>query len=208
MQKIMLWIFVILAAALPLAAQAREESGLIRTANGYLVVWNEPGNYYTIEIRGRDIKPIPDHQLWFTIDGKFFQIVTPSTSEFVKAAAGAKIDDRQVLTAHRDWESDYISQTLRAKFKVDSTWQKLANGTDALAWSFDMPKVAEKQTAKRQLYLAVVKGDHVLALNTVVETDGEENALWQLLTDTMNRLKPSDKPLSLEKASEMVKKGN
>ena len=77
----------------------------------------------------------------------------------------------------------------------------------ALSWNYDMPLIDAKQTARRQLYLSVVKGDRVLALNTVVEKDGEEKALQQLLIDTMTTLKPSDKPLSLKKASEEITKG-
>jgi 5S rRNA maturation endonuclease (ribonuclease M5) len=39
----------------------------------------------------------------------------------------------------------------------------------------------------------------------VVEGNDDEKSLQKLLLDTMNTLKPSDKPLSLDKASEMVK---
>jgi hypothetical protein len=35
---------------------------------------------------------------------------------------------------------------------------------------------------------------------------GDETKLWQLLTDTLNTLKPSDKPLSLKAASEQEKR--
>lgn len=191
------------------SAQDREQSGVIKTADGVLVVSNEPGNYYTIEIKGKDIRPIPERPFWFQVDGKFFQIVTAEKKTILAELGRKATDDRGMLAAHRDWESDYLSKTMNTKLKIDSSWQTLANGMEALAWSYEMPHFDDRQTAKKQLYLFVSKkGDYVLGLNSVVEKDNEEKAIQQLLTDTMNTLKPSDKPLSLKKASEQVKKQN
>ena len=58
------------------------------------------------------------------------------------------------------------------------------------------------------MYLAVVKRDHVLLLNTAVTENDDEKTLRQFLLDTMNTLKSSDKPLSLENAREQIMKGN
>jgi hypothetical protein len=189
-------------------AQTAEQSGLIKTAGGFLVVSNEPGNYYTIEVNGKNVEADRDHPMWFKVNGKFFQVVTARKKDFLKDAGDKTLDDRAVLAAHQQWESDYIGDTLGAKLKVGSQYLKLASGMEAVAWSFDMPLVDARQTAKRQLYLAVVKRDHVLVLNTVVEANDDEKSLQKLLIDTMNTLKPSDKPLPLEKAREQVLKGN
>lgn len=197
---------LLLFSAITSSAQATEQSGFVKTADGVLVVWNEPGNCYTLEIKGKTIKPVQDHALWFTVDGKFFQIVTASKSEFLKDPNEKSLDDKAILSSHQVWESDYIAETLNSKLKVGSELIKLSNGTTAMKWSFDMPHVADKQTAIRQLYLSVVKGDRVLALNTVVEANDDETTLQKLLIDTMTTLKPSDKPLSLEKASEQILK--
>ncbi|MEO6050262.1 MAG: hypothetical protein ABIP78_02885 [Pyrinomonadaceae bacterium] len=200
------FLFVGLFSVVSNFAQGAEQSGMIKTANGILVVWNEPGNYYTIEIKGEKILPVEGHSLWFTVDGKFFQIVTAMKKEISVDLNKKDLDDKAILTAHRDWESDYISKTITAKIKVDSAWLKLSNGMDALAWSYEMPHVAEKQTARIQLYLSVSKRDRVFALNSVVEVENNEKAIRQFLVDTMNTLKPSDKPLSLEKVREQILK--
>ena len=188
-------------------AQPQENSGLIKTADGVLVVSNEPGSFYTLEIKGKSIKPIPDRPFWFTVDGKFLQVVNAEKAQFLKDAADKRLDDKAILSAHRKWESDYISETLGAKLNINSEWLKLSNGMTAIAWNYDMPHVADKQTAKRQLYLIVVKGDRVIGLNTVVEEDGQDKILQQFLIDTMNTFKPRDAPLNLERARELVLKG-
>jgi hypothetical protein len=185
-----------------------EQSGMIKSAKGVLVVWNEPGNYYTIEIQGEEIVPA-SQPLMFQVDGTFFQIQTVPKKAFLKGSNDKPLDDKGILAAHRDWEGDYISKILKTTLRIDSEWLKLPNNMDALAWSYDMPKkMFADQSAKRQLYLAVVKRDHVFLLNGAVTDNDDEKILRQLLLDTMNTLKPSDKPLSLEKAKEQVMKDN
>lgn len=194
--------------AASVSAQTSEDSGMIKTATGVLVISNEPGNYYTMHITGKTINPVPDRPFWFMVDGKFFQIVTALKSDFLKMPADKDLDDKAILMAHQKWESDYIAETIKRKLKLNTSWPKLPGGMIALAWDYDMPQVADEQTALRQLYLAVVKGDRVLAVNTVVEGNDRETDLWALLTNTIVTLKPGDKPLSLKTASEQVRKGN
>lgn len=198
---------ILILSVIAVSAQDGEQSGVIKTANGVLVVWNEPGNIYTMEIKGQSINPIPDHTLWFEVDGKFFQIVTALKSQFLKDSRNKNLDEKAILNEHQTWESDYIAETLGAKLKINSSWVKLLNGMTALSWNYDMPQVDPKQTARKQLYLTVLKGDRVLVVNTIVEKDGEEKGLQQFLVDTMSTLKPNDKPLSLQKASENIKNG-
>jgi hypothetical protein len=190
------------------AAQTSEEpSGLIKTADGILVVSNEPGNLYTMEIRGKTIAPVPDHALWFTVDGNFFQIVTATKAQFLNGQSDKGMSEKALLTAHQKWESDYIAQTLNRKLDVRSEWIKLPNNMTALAWSYEMPQVDSRQTAAMQLYLTVLKGDRVLALNTAVEGKNDPRLQQAFLFSTLSTLKPRDKPLSLKEASEQVTKG-
>ncbi len=184
-----------------------EQSGMIKSAKGILVVWNEPGNYFTIEISGKKILP-GQQQMLFQVDGKFFQILTVDKKAFLKNLNDKTLDDKAILAAHRDWERDYISGVLKRELKIKSEWLKLPGGQDILAWSYDMPKVTDRQTAMRQLYLAVVKRDHVLLLNTALENEAEAKAGKDLLFQTLITLKPSDKPLSLQKAQEQVMNEN
>ena len=100
---------LILASAFAIHGQD-EQSGMVKTANGILVVWNEPGNYYTIEIKGKSITPADQPKL-FRVDGKFFQIQTAEKKDFLKS--GKSSDDKSILAAHRDWERDYISGLLK-----------------------------------------------------------------------------------------------
>jgi hypothetical protein len=202
---------LLLAIALftSVAAQSTERSGLIKTDKGVLVVWNEPGNYYTIEIKGEKITPA-EQPLLFQVDGKFFQIQVVDKKAFLNGKNEKDFDDKAILAMHRDWEGDYASGILKEKLKIDSEWMKLPNGKDALAWSYEMPKAMlhGSTSAKRQFYLSITKGSMVFLLNTALTGGDEDKDLKALLFETMSTLKPSDKPLSLQKAAEMVRKGN
>ena len=189
---------------LAVAAHAQEQSGLIKTDKGVLVVWNEPGNYYTLEIPGQQFEPVQNRPLWFRVDGKFFQITTVEKKRFERPGAA---DDRSVLAAHMAFEAGYISGLLKSKIKPNSAAIKLPNGHEALAWGYDMPKISEQQTARRQLYLTVVKRDHVFLVNSAVEGTADENAIAKFLSDALSTLKSTDKPLPLATAAEMVRKG-
>src|ERR1035437_9482225 len=120
----------------PVSAQTDEEGGMIKTAKGVLVVWNEPGNYYTIEIKGEKILPA-SQPLLFQVDGTFFQIQTVEKKAFLKDPNDNMLDGKAILSAHRDWEGDYISKVIGKTLKIDSEWIKLSNNIDALAWSYD-----------------------------------------------------------------------
>ena len=198
-------LLIVLAAAVGARAQTEEPSGMIKTAKGILVVWNEPGNYYTVEVKGQTIRPA-EQPLLFQVDGFFFQIQTAEKKAFLKDASDKSLDDKAVLAAHRDWERDYISGVIKKDLKVDSVWLKGPGDRDVLAWSYDMPFVQDAQTAKKQLYLAVVKRDHVFLLNSAVTAGDDEKQIRQYLVDTMNTLTSSDKPLNLQKASEQIMK--
>lgn len=210
-RTICIFLCIALVTIANVLAQESEKSGMIKSAKGILVVWNEPGNYYTIEVVGNNIQPAAQPPpIYFQVDGRFLQIQTAWKSDFLKEEKGKSPDDKAVLTAHRDWEADYMSQLLKTKLKFVSEWVKLSDGTDALWWTSDVPeKLRTSETsAKKQLYLSVVKRDQVLLLNSVVtRDDNNEKAIRQFLLDTMKTMKSSDKPLSLKEASEQIKKG-
>jgi hypothetical protein len=51
---------LILFFATALRAQDAEQGGMLKTDEGILIVWNEPNNNYTIEMKGNEIRPVPD----------------------------------------------------------------------------------------------------------------------------------------------------
>ncbi len=180
-------------------------SGAIKTKYGFLLVWNVPKNHYTLEIRGKDVRQISTERIQFRVNGMFLQILTAPTKDFIADAKRQKLDDRVVLEAHRDWEVKFMEGEYKEKLKVESSWQRLRNGKEALVWQINVPESA-RSNVKKQISLTLIKGEYVLMLGGVVTETIEESKSRQLLVDTIETLKTSDKPIDLRKLQEMIRK--
>ena len=166
-----------------------------KTAKGMLVVSNEPGNYFSMEIRGKKIGELPGGPLRFSVDGKYLEIMTHEKAPFVAAANKKDLTELEILEWHRQWYSDQIEKTFGVKLQVESVPLKLYGDKDVLKWSFPMPPEAGYKHLKRQVYISIVKGDRVLMLNSAWTTDVVElKEINQLLWDTMTTLKTSHNP--------------
>ena len=72
-------------------------------------------------------------------------------------------------------------------------------------WHAVVPESA-KSNVKKQVYLSVVNGDYVLMLGGVVTDTIVESATQQLLLNTIETLKTSDKPTDLQKLRDAIRK--
>jgi hypothetical protein len=192
----------------------QQENGInaIKTADGFVLVWNQPDIHFTLGVKGKDVRPLNSTEhVFFNVDGVVFQVQSVAISEFVKDAQKKKLNDMSILLAHRDWEWQFIESTLLGKkLNVQTVPQKLSNAGEGLLWKFEMPampKVANS-SAKEQIYLTVVSGDHVILLNSVVEGAISESAAQKFLLDTISTLKVSSKPINLQDLQESIRKGN
>jgi hydrogenase maturation factor len=177
--------------------QADYGSGAIKSPYGFLHVWNGTNNHYSLEIRGKNVRQIPAPNARFYVDGMFLQIVTAPISEFIKPENRKALDDKAILEAHRDWEHAFMENDYKEKLKLESSWQKLSNGKDALAWQIIVPESAHSNV-KKQLSLTLMKGDFVLMLGGVSTETVSERDSQQLLIDTANTLKTSEEPIDLK----------
>jgi hypothetical protein len=209
-----LGLIVILMSSLLTASAAHQEDAItvIKTDDGVMLVWNLPDLHFTIEIKGTDVRPLNSPEsVFFNVDGKVLQVQSVAVNEFMKDAERTKKDDKSILVAHRDWESQFIeSSLLGKKLTVETVPQKLSNGSEGLLWKFAMPKMPEmtNTTAKAQIYLTVVSGAHVILLNGVVEGETVESAVQNFLLETISTLKVSPKPINLRELQESIRKGN
>lgn len=189
------------------AQQGDYRSGAIKSSNGYLLVWNQPNNYYILEIKGKDVRQTSTERKFFSVDGMFLQIVDAPVKDIIQAANGQKLADKSILEAHRDWETRFLETEYKGKLKTESSWQKLTNGKDALLWQIGVPENA-KSNVRKQVYLSLVQGDYVLMLGGAVTDTIEESATQQLLLSTIETLKTSDKPTDLQKLRDIIRKEN
>jgi len=201
-------ITLVIIATLSTVSRAQNENirGILRTPTGLLVVWNEPGNNFTLDVKGSNFENIPNQDVAFLLDGKFLQVVSASTKDVLAdSKRQQKLDDNEILIAHQTWETKYLKDDAGATPKISSEFIKLSNGKTALLWSYRM---SEKPGAERPVFLTVVKDDHVLELNGKITPTVSQTAARNFLLETIQTLKTSPNPLSQADAQRLARTPN
>ncbi len=176
--------------------QADPVRAAMKTADGALFTWNQPGNNFTLEIIGNDVRPnnnSPD--VYFKADGIEIQIQSAAIAQFI-AGSESRPDEPTVLTRHKNWEAQYVEKTLGKITVTESSEVKLKTGRTALLWKFDLPEKFRNH-GRETIFLSTINGDYVIVLASNVKVGEEEGRVRQFLTDTMATLKVSDKPFAL-----------
>ena len=206
-------LFVKPASAFSLSAQSAAASGpqqeegwvAIKTDEGILFVWNANGLYFSIAVKGKEIKPLDDPEhIFFKVDDRVLQIQLAAIKNFAPDANEKKLNDKAILAAHRDWEAKYIEELVHSKLTVRTFNARLSNGGDASMWQFDMPE-GINSVARKQLYLTLVAKDFVLMLNSEATANSPEADGRKFLLDTIASLKISPTPIDVKKLSESIR---
>lgn len=178
---------------------------MIKTADGALFVWNASGLYFSLALKGAEIKPLEDPEhIFLSVDGRVLQIQLAAIKNFAPDAKEKRLDDKAILAAHRDWESKYIEQLIHSKLTLRTFNAKLSTGSDASMWQFDMPAGMNTQ-AQKQLYLTLVAKDYVLMLNSEASAAISDADGRKFLLDTIATLKFSPTPIDVKKLSESIR---
>ena len=171
--------------------------------DGVVLVWNQPDDYFTLELRGRRVQPLPyEGRVFFGIDGAVLQVTTVPLSEFL--ADASRHSERAVLEAHRDWEVRFIGEALGSELAVTSSMVTLADGSVALSWNYRMP-ARGRSDASSQYYLSVVRGKRLILLNGAVTEQTTERAVAQLLAVSLATLKVHNAPIDMTRLQDRIK---
>lgn len=192
--QVLLALMFVYSGAAAQNEQPRALRAAVRTVDGAHFIWNQPGNNFTLEIKGKDVRPNNSSQdVYFKVDGDVLQIQCAAISQFVDGSQSPVRDSRTILTAHKDWESQYAGSVLGERLKVRSVGQKSADGRESLYWKFDTPKNFTGP-GKTRLFLTTINGEYVIALSCVIMSSDEEPRVRRLLFDTLATLRVSAKP--------------
>jgi hypothetical protein len=184
---------LVLLSLAPHAAHAADQ--VIQTEHGYKLVSDGSGKPFTVEISGKEVRQqhLDVDPLIFSVDKMVLQVVCPEINGFLNAGKRKKMDDRGVLTFHRDFEAEYLEESNQTKFNIESSWRTLENGREALLWTFKMPADRTKNVTE-QIYLTTLAGNRVLMLVTSLTAQTDREASIQLLLNTASTLKMTGKP--------------
>ncbi|HEV7858559.1 MAG TPA: hypothetical protein VGO91_08005 [Pyrinomonadaceae bacterium] len=203
---VILSLMILLALSNVSAMQQDAGWVVIKTETGVLLVWNQPQDYFTLAVKGKEIRPVDSQEhLFLSVDGTIFQVQSVAISDFLKDVAKQKQDEQSILNAHKNWEAQYIESLLGKKLHVEAAPQKLKDEKEALLWSVEQPE-GFNHDAKKQLYLTMVNGDHVLLLNGVVMQNGDESAVRKFLFETLSTLKVSATKINVREVQDALRR--
>jgi len=191
---------LVVAAAASILAAGQEHSyptTLLTTSDGVMLVHNLNGVYFTLEMKGRDVRTFrpsgrSPQRIMFQIGKRAVQIHTTKIGAFLDGTE--KPSAREILEKYRDWEAEFAAKALGAKLEITANFVGLENGGEALEWSFPMPE-GQSGGFKYQLYLTTVTGGSVLLLNCGVTGDDSVGAATEYLRQSLSTLKLSDQPI-------------
>src|SRR5438874_843477 len=110
---VLMWPLV-LAAGMNAQDNARSpQRAAIRTPEGAHFIWNQLNNNFTLDIRGKDVRPNNrTDDVYFRADDITVQIQTSAISQFISGPKANRPDEHTILTLHRDWETQHAETIL------------------------------------------------------------------------------------------------
>ena len=181
------------------------DSGIIKTKDGFLLISNRNQIPFSLEFKGNSIKPLKSDHPVFIIDGKLWQLVDVSIDELKTTENKSKnFTDEENLELHKKWESDYIGNALNKKLSVSSETIEIREKRKAMVWSFEMPKEL-KSDYSHQIFITTVVGNRIVAISSSIDVGKNLADYKNSLIEIMKTLKTSDKPFDINKVAKEIK---
>ena len=170
----------ILLAGIGANAQVGPQMRETRTAGGLLIVSNVEGNYFRMQIRGRNASRLhTTKKYWYTADGVRFQFFSEENVNFVMTDVPT-LPDGTVLKLYR---SDYLRRFADEKPKIRTSWMKLANSEAALLFT------SESRSAAPQIFIVIATPMHVFGLFAPVKAGQTDAQVKRVLIRTLGTFK-------------------
>ena len=122
---------------------------------------------------------------WFRADGLSFEFFSEEYSRFLITDMPTRPSDRLILELYR---SAFLHRN--GDPKVNSRWIKLANGQEALFWTYKKFGASpnEGATYNREMFLVIVGPGHVFGLFAPIIASQTEAETRRVLTRTLGTL--------------------
>jgi len=179
----------ILLAAVGANAQVGPDMRHINNTDGILIVSDVEGNYFRMQIKGRDVSRLrTTRKYWYTADSVRFEFFSEESAKFVMMDV-PKLDDRIVLQLYR---SDFLRRFADEKPKLRSSWLKLANNKTALLWIDETHPAAPRPITEKRMFIVINDGMRVFGLFAPVPPGQTEAKVRRVLVRTLGSLKLGD----------------
>lgn len=195
-----------------LLCQAIPAQGLIGTPHSLILVYNFPGNYFYIELQGKD-KSTTEKDGVFIIDNKVVQVVAVSKNKFLDDTL-QPISTKEFIKKYIKWESDYIVSSFAYEPKNQIEFITSGKGREVAFWTYDMPVLepaakpdsAIQSVTQKQMFVITRAKDYVVGIySPLFENDQFEN-IKTYLVENIDGLVESANEIDMEELNRQVNK--
>ena len=182
------------------------EFSALKSPEGVMIVYNNPGAAFSIDIKCRSMKEIEKEQMIFIFDGKVLQF-TPVPIFVFYPDAPANPPDSLVLLKHRINEMDYIRQLINKDVTPQSDNFLTKSGKLCYFWEFDIPGLADDTLSTRvikQMYLTTRINNRVLMISSAVMRMNNRDELRKFIKGIAETIKISSKSFDLNKIKDSL----
>ena len=123
-------------------------SGTIFTGDGYLQVFNEMNDFFTLKISGTSVKARKANEVTFVVEGDFVQIFNQPSSFFFDKI-NTEQNEIKKLEQFIEKESAYIQSATKFEIDVKKEVKKNASEKDFIHWQFASPSSQEADQKPR-----------------------------------------------------------
>lgn len=195
-----------------LILQAIGAQGLIGTPHSLILVYNFPGNYFYIELQGKD-KSTTDKDGVFIVDNKIVQVVAVPKNKFLDDTL-QPISTKEFIKKYIKWESDYIASTFAYQLKNQIEFITSGKGREVAFWTYDMPvsdpaaksDSAIESVTQKQMFVITRAKDYVVGIYSPLFEIAQFENIKTYLVENIDGLVESAKEIDREKLNRQVNK--
>ncbi|MCX7737254.1 MAG: hypothetical protein N2319_11140 [Candidatus Kapabacteria bacterium] len=186
------------------------DSGLInalKTNKGILLIYNKDKNNFKFEIECKDAFPFDPESMAFLIDKRFFQLVIVPINEVIRKPI-ANMTDIEILTAHKNFEMDYIYEVSGMNFttKIDTIINN--QNRKFLYWELNIPLTPQDTASdiiKTKLYMNTLLDDEILSLSMAVTVNDNSDEARKLLKSISQNFEHTITSYNVEQIADSLK---
>lgn len=183
-------------------------SGSINMGDGYIQVFNDMTDFFTLNISSRVVWERQADEITYVVDGDLLQILNQSANLYFDESFST-ISENELLEKYIAKETQFISTATNFEIEPKINVGKISSGKEYVHWHFVSPSSkAEDQkprTVQEEHYISFICGNRILSLYGVVTNNDKPEEITSMLKKIANTLKIEKERIDLNAIAKSIK---
>ncbi len=180
-------------------------SGAIKTKEGYLQVFNEENDFFSIHLNEGWVRPRSSKEITYVIDDFVLQLFNTKKSPFETASTDS---EENILRNYMNSEIKFIREKTGVSSEVEVIFNKAE--ISYLYWNFESPglkdvKIPSSRTVIREHYYSIVCGGQILSLYVPQTKGNDERKIQTMLKRMIETIEVREERIDLNKLKKEIR---